>query len=111
MDNVPHLALPLRIVGDRYVVVQQDTLDELVTNVGAITLFEVGFRVERPDFGIVPLELTQRPLATLDVEQAVEAFEPRASVRVGEADYDPFDPGADRVRIEVSMNRAEEGES
>jgi hypothetical protein len=86
MDDVPHLALPLRVVGDRFVSVQQDTVDELVATVGAITLFPIGYRVERPDFGIAELELTRRPLAALDV-------------------------GAARVRVEVGMNRAEEGEA
>jgi phage baseplate assembly protein W len=108
VDDVPHLALPLRVVGDRYVSVQQDTLDELVTSVAAITLFPLGYRVERPDFGIVPMELDQRPLPVLDVEQAVEAFEPRATVNVTETPYDPADPGAVRVRVAVSMASSEE---
>jgi phage baseplate assembly protein W len=108
MDDVPHLALPLRVVGDRYVSVQQDTVDELVTNVAAITLFPLGYRVERPDFGITPPELAQEPLDVLDIEQAVEAFEPRAHVEVTEAPLDPFDPGASRLRVEVSLARAED---
>jgi phage baseplate assembly protein W len=102
MDNVPHLALPLRITGDHFVSVQQDTLDELVAAVAAIVTFPLGYRVERPDFG--------RPLDTLDVEQAVEAYEPRALVNVTEQPYDPLDPGADRLRVEVTMPRAEEGD-
>jgi phage baseplate assembly protein W len=110
MDNVPHLALPLRIVGDRFNSVQQDTLDELVSNVAVITSFPLGYRVERPDFGTVELELAARPLAVLDVEQALEAWEPRASVQVVEQAVDPFDPGAARVRVEVSLQRAEEGD-
>jgi hypothetical protein len=108
MDDVPHLALPLRIVGDRYVSVQQDTLDELVACVGAITLFPLGYRVERPDFGVEPVELSNRPLNVLDVEQAVEAYEPRAVVKVTESPYNPLDPGAARLRVEVSMPRAED---
>jgi hypothetical protein len=110
MDNVPHLALPLRITGDHFVSVQQDTLDELVTAVAAIVTFPLGYRVERPDFGITPPELGDRPLDTLDVEQAVEAYEPRALVNVTEQPYDPLDPGADRLRVEVTMPRAEEGD-
>ena len=110
MDSVPHLALPLRVVGDRYVSVQQDTLDELVANVAAITLFPLGYRVERPDFGIAEMELTPRPLAVIEVEQAVEAWEPRARVLVVEQPVDPFDPGADQLRVEVSMQRAEESD-
>ncbi len=111
MDNVPHLALPLRVVGDRYVSVQQDTLDEVATAVAAITLFPLGYRTERPDFGVEPMELLPTPLPVLEIEQACEAFEPRASVTVTELPLDPFDPGAARVRVEVNLARAEEGDA
>jgi len=110
MDNVPHLAQPLRIVGDRFVTVQQDTVDELIASVAVITQFPLGYRVERPDFGIVPLELTDRPLPVLDVEQACEAFEPRATVTVSEQPYDPNDPGAARLRVEVGLVGSKEGD-
>lgn len=110
MDNVPHLALPLRIVGDRFVNVQQDTLDEVAAAVAVITAFPLGYRVERPDFGVAPMELLPTPLPTLDIEQACEAFEPRATVTVTELAADPFDPGAARVRVEVNLARAEEGD-
>ena len=110
MDDVPHLALPLRVVGDHYVTVQQDTVDELAATVACIVAFPLGYRDERPDFGIVPLEFSTRPLNTLDIEQAVEAYEPRASVRVTEQPYDPADPGAARVRVAVGLAGAEEGD-
>ncbi len=110
MSDVPHLALPLRIAGDRFVTVEQDTLDEIVACVACIVAFPLGYRVERPDFGVTPLVFDQRPLPTLDVEQAVEAFEPRASARVTEAPYDPTDPGADRLQVEVTQARAEEAD-
>jgi phage baseplate assembly protein W len=71
-------------------------------------LFPLGYRDDRPDFGIVELELSDRPLNTLDVEQAIEAYEPRADVRVIEQPYDPNDPLAARVRVEVSIARSQE---
>jgi phage baseplate assembly protein W len=108
IDELPRLALPLRINSGQYVSVEQDTLDEVITCVAAITLFPLGFRDDRPDFGVVPLELTDRPLNTLDVEQAVEAYEPRADVSVVEQPYDPSDPLAARVRVEVSIARSQE---
>jgi phage baseplate assembly protein W len=108
MDNIPRLALPLRFTSDRYVSVQQDTLDEVVTCVACITMFPLGYRDDRPDFGITPLELSDRPLDTLDVEQAIEAYEPRADVQVVELPYDPSDPLAARVRVEVDVARTAE---
>jgi len=110
MDDVPHLALPLRIVGERYVSVQQDTLDELVTCVGAITLFPLGYRVERPDFGVQSMEFDTHPLPVDDVEQAIEAWETRAIVHVIEQPLNPLDPGASRLRVEVAMPRTEESD-
>ena len=110
MDDVPHLALPLRIVGPAYQSVQQDTLDEVTACVAAIVSFPLGYRDDRPDFGVRELELTDRPLE-LDIEQAVEAYEPRASVRVAEQPYDASDPLASRVRVEVTLAGAQEGVS
>jgi phage baseplate assembly protein W len=108
IDALPRLALPLRINSGQYVSVEQDTLDEVTTCVACITLFPLGYRDDRPDFGIVPLELNDRPLDTLDVEQAIEAFEPRAEVNVVEQPYDPADPLEARVRVEVSIARSQE---
>ena len=110
MDDVPHLALPLQVVGDRFTTVQQDTEDELVAAVRAICAFQLGARIERPDFGIPAPELSDRPLATTAIEQAVSSWEPRALIRVTEAPYDPLDPLASRLRVEVRMHRAEEEE-
>jgi phage baseplate assembly protein W len=109
MDDVPHLALPLRVVGDHFVTVQQDTVEELATTVACIIGFPLGYRDERPDFGIAAHEFSTQPLDVLDIEQAVEAYEPRASVHVVEQPYDTADPGAARMRVEVSVARAEEG--
>ena len=62
MDNVPHLALPLRVTGAQFATVEQDTEEELATAVAVICAFEPGSRVERPDFGIPAPELADRPL-------------------------------------------------
>lgn len=102
-DDIPHLALPLRVQPNGYASVQQDTLDEVRTNVAAIVSFPVGSRIEAPDFGVPELELDQRPLDVDALRRAVEDFEPRAVIRVVELEYDPSDPLAAHVRVEVSM--------
>lgn len=107
MDDVPHLSLPLRVVGGSYVAVQQDTTDELAVTVKAILSFPLGSRPERPDFGITDPALTDRPLALLDMHQAIETYEPRAEITVTELPYDPADPLASRVRVEVAMAHQE----
>jgi phage baseplate assembly protein W len=110
MDDLPRLALPLRVVGDRYVAVQQDTVDELITTVAVICAFPLGSRVERPEFGVPPPELADSPLDTLAVEQAIATWEPRAEVTVTERPYLPADPLAGRLRVEVSMAGSSEAE-
>lgn len=103
MDDLPHLALPLRLTGDRFAAVQQDTEEELATTVLAILSYQLGSRIERPDFGIPDPALAQRPLDLTAMRRAVAAFEPRADFSVTELPYDPTDPLASRVRVQVAM--------
>lgn len=103
MDDVPHLALPLRVLSSGYASVQQDTLDEVRTNVAAIVAFPVGTRIEAPDFGVPELEFDQRPLDVDELASAIEDFEPRAAINVVELPADPRDPLAAHVRVEVAM--------
>jgi hypothetical protein len=98
MDDVPHLSLPLRIAGDRY-----DTLDEARACVAAIVAFPLGYRIEAPEFGVPELELDDRPLDVDELEAIVSELEPRVAVDVQELPYDPNDPLAARVRIEVAL--------
>jgi phage baseplate assembly protein W len=106
MDDVPHLALPLRIVGDAFVAVQQDTVEELLTTVAVVCAFPLGSRIERPEFGITSPELQDEPLELTDLARAVATWEPRAAIAVHER------PGADdlatAVQVEVSMARSTE---
>jgi|SRR4051794_12062105 phage baseplate assembly protein W len=109
MDDVPHLALPLRLIGgSAYATVQQDTVEELTTTVAVICAFPLGSRPERPEFGITPPELADQPLDVAEIEYAVAAYEPRAVVAVTEV------PGIAaleaRVSVQVSMAREEEEE-
>jgi phage baseplate assembly protein W len=103
MDDVPHLALPLRLAGDSFASVQQDTLDEARACVAAIVVFPIGSRVESPDFGVPELALRDRPLDVDGFAAAIESFETRVALRVSEAPYDPLDPLAARVRVEVAL--------
>lgn len=103
MDDVPHIALPIRVLSTGYVSVQQDTLDEVRTSVAAIVAFPVGSRVEAPDFGVPELELAQRPLDVDALAEAIEDFEPRAAINVVELPYDGRDPLAAHVRVEVAL--------
>lgn len=108
IDDVPHLALPLRVVGESYVAIQQDTVEELTTTVAVICAFPLGSRPERPEFGVPQPALADEPLSLTDIRRAVAAYEPRAAVRVIE--LPGVDELASRVQVQVSMARAQEEE-
>lgn len=103
MDDVPHLALPIRLEGGVYVAVQQDTLDEVRTTVAAIVAFPVGTRIEAPWFGVPELELTVDPVDVETLRETIIESEPRPAISVVELPPDVHDPGAARVRIEVAL--------
>ena len=108
MDSIPHLALPLRLNGSGFASVEQDTLDEVVGCVQCIVSFPLGYRVEAPEFGIPELEFVGPPLPVDDLERIIETWEPRADVEVSEAEPDPTDPAAARLRVAVTMPNEEE---
>ena len=103
MPEVPHLSLPLRVIGDRLATVDQDTADTLANNILVITSFSRGERADDLGFGILPMPFDNRPLNLSDVETTIATYEPRATVSVRQAAYDAADPTAARVSIEVSM--------
>src|SRR3954462_2095847 len=107
MDDVPHIALPMRVAGGAFVTVQQDTTDEVVCTVAAIASFPIGWRDEAPEFGVTPMEFGLQPLDTTELQYACEMYEPRARVRVVSVATDD-DPTAAREQIEVTMFAGEE---
>src|SRR5262245_17298151 len=108
MDDVPHIALPIRVAGVTYATVQQDTDDEVTATVTAIASFPLGFREEAPEFGVAPMEFTGQPLDPTDLEQACEQWEPRARLNIVDRSPGATDPTAGRLRIEVAMFTAED---
>lgn len=102
MDDVPHLSLPLRLIGQGLATVDQDTVEELANNVRAIVSFGRGERLDDESFGIEPIVFGSVPLNLNDIEATIATYEPRATVSVTE-NFDVSDPTADRVSIEVSM--------
>lgn len=108
MNNVPHLAMPLSIVGGSYRATQQGDTAEVAACVAVICSFERGYREEAPDFGIADPAFSTRPVDLADIQQACETYEPRAIVRVEESPYNPADPTAAAVTVAVSVLQSEE---
>jgi hypothetical protein len=103
LQDVPHLSLPVRISGGAFAWHQQDTVEELATNVGVIVSFPVGSRLEDPEFGIDDPEFREIPANWDDVQDAVAAYEPRAEMQIEQDPVDPLDPTATQVRLRVTM--------
>lgn len=98
MDDVPHLAWPIRVQGRAYTTVQQDTDDELAANVATLLCFERGTRIEAVDFGITDPTFQQVPVDTSEIERQAAVYEPRADLTItvtGDG------PGSQRVQIAV----------
>lgn len=102
-----HLRLPLALGAAGFATVKQDTVDELACNVLCIISFETGSRIEDPDFGIADPAFEQLPVDDADIEAAIAAYEPRAIVSIVE-DFDPSDPTAVQMSVQVTLPDEEE---
>lgn len=100
MDSEPHLALPLRLVGDHYATRDQDSDAEVADAVQIIVSFERGERVEDPDFGIDDPTFETQPIDTQQIEMAIQEYEPRAIADVSTKD---LPDGSTTVSIRVTQ--------
>jgi hypothetical protein len=98
LENIPHLALPLRIQNRRYAVNEQDSTDELADCVRAICLTAKEFRPEQPEFGIRDPTFQTMPINTNDIINSIAQFEDRVDVEV-EVLTDPT--GIQSVNIKI----------
>lgn len=106
MDSVPHITLPIEVRASAYRTVDQDTTAEVANCVAAIVAYPIGYREEAPDFGIADPTFGSLPLDTSAIERACEAYEPRAVLRIIEAQS--LDPFAANVQIEVNVSTSED---
>jgi phage baseplate assembly protein W len=100
--STPHFAFPfVRGPGGRVNVVEQDTDEHVMACENVIVRCPVGFRDERPEFGIPWPDFKNAPLDVGGIEEALQRFEPRS--RATAADYaDVIDAATQTVRVEVS---------
>lgn len=71
----PHFQFPFR----RGAVVEQDTVDHIMSCEAVIVSYPVGLRQDRPEFGWPWPELSTPPLDLGPLEQALRQFEPRGT--------------------------------
>lgn len=108
MADIPHLAVPLRVLNGQWAVVEQDTEEEVAQCVRNILAFERGYRVEDPDFGITDPTFQTMPIDTGDIAQALDDYEERAQVDIFQ---EITADGRVSIRLEVRVPTSEEATS
>ena len=99
MDDIPHIAWPIRFGSGSYQTCQQDTEEELASNVAVIVGFERGSRIEAIDYGITDPTFQAMPVDTAEIESQVGYYEPRAVLTVTLSEGE----GSQRVDLGVRL--------
>lgn len=76
--EIPHFALPFRIVAGQAVVNEQNSPEEIRDCAAAIVSYIVGARPERPDFGVEDEAFEEGGADPAVYLAAIGRFEPRA---------------------------------
>jgi phage baseplate assembly protein W len=100
MDNIPHLAIPFRVVGEGYAIRQQDTDAEAADCVRNILVFTKGDRIEDLDFGIDDPSFQLQPVDIDDIAQAISEYEPRVDAEIETED---LPDGTTSVSVSVTL--------
>ncbi len=98
MTDIPQFSLPLRLDGNGdFAVNEQDSLDEITDCVQAIVRYPLGYRIEKPDFGVPEQEFQQGGADAQTIRRQIDKWEPRARETVGAT----LDELVANVRIDV----------
>lgn len=104
-NHIPHLSLPLRLSGNRYATVEQDTDGEAADCVKVITSFPLGFRAEDLDFGISDPSFQTQPIDVDQIAQAIADYEPRVDASIDTVD---LADGTTTVDVRVTLPTSDE---
>jgi phage baseplate assembly protein W len=78
---VPQFARPLRLgAGGDFAYVEQDSDEDVLQSVAVLIDTPLGKRLEQPDYGVDPMVFEEAPIDISAITNAVNAWEPRASV-------------------------------
>ena len=79
MTDIPHFAVPFRVMNGGVATVEQDSDDDILACVETVLRTPVGNREEQPDFDITDLTFKTDPAEiNLECQQALDELEPRA---------------------------------
>lgn len=85
MAAIPHFDYPFRLAATGHAVVnEQGGAQDVQAGVALALLCPSGYRVDEPDFGARPDEMSVLPLDLDALTRAIELSEPRALVAIAE---------------------------
>lgn len=105
LTAIPHFTLPFKLRGTRFDENEQDSLDDLVSCVRAVLLYEPGFREMLPEFGVDELTFQPMPIDRDRLVSAIEKWEPRVHALVLQSP-DTFDNLILHVQLQISSREA-----
>lgn len=105
MDDIPHLALPIRYENGIFVTNEQDTDAEAADCVKAILSFELGTRAEDVDFGIEDPTFEIQPINIEGIAEAIHMYEPRVDAMIETVDKTD---GTTTVNVRVNLPASDE---
>jgi hypothetical protein len=89
-------------------VVEQDTVEHVMSCETVIVHYPLGYRHDRPEFGWAWPELENAPLNLNSLEQALRQFEPRGNASA--AQYADVAAAAINVSVDVAIQSTDEAD-
>jgi phage baseplate assembly protein W len=102
MIAIPHLQIPLRLLGNHLGQVEQDTVDDVAQCVQVIVSTPLGFSDELPDMGLTMQEFYVGGADVEEIQAQLDEHEPRWAGLVEEAP-DKLDVALSVVSVRVSQ--------
>lgn len=96
--NIPHFAIPFRIVAGAAVVNEQGSPADIQACAAAVIRYPQGACVELPEFGIPDQALRENGGEPGEITTAVATWEPRATLAMTESEIADL---AETIRIEI----------
>jgi len=79
---IPHLRVPLQLIGGSFSTVEQDSAQEIEIAVTNVMRYEPGWRPEAPEFGLPDQTFRQGGARPEEVREVINAHEPRVEALV-----------------------------
>jgi phage baseplate assembly protein W len=106
--ELPHLSFPFQRdpVSGSVQVVEQDTVEHIMSCETVIVQHPLGYRQDRPEFGWAWPELENAPLNLGSLEQALQQFEPRGQASATQ--YLDVARAAVQVSVDVAIESTQD---